>query len=243
MNAGDESLSAFLGKWQARWPEWSVASVFVPPAQREVVAAWFSLRGELAEAAWGGGDPRPGEAKLAWWSEELQGWTQGRRRHPLGLALQRQSAPWASLAASLPALLSTRERAADALEAFSTLEPFAEGVAGVAASLFSDAASPAPARSVVVGLLGERVLAGGNAVVPLQVLAALPGDDAPHAAARAWARDLLDQWPPPHEGALAGRIHAALVRERLHRFAAGGEPGRAAPPWRTLLSAWRAARR
>jgi hypothetical protein len=240
MNDAQQSITSFLDKWHARWPEWSVAAVFVPHAQRELAAAWFALRNELADAAWTGQDPRPGEAKLAWWTEELQGWEQGRRRHPLGIALQRQPASWRSLAASLPALLGSRERATDAQEAVAILEPYAEAVAGISASLFSGTTTPAPARSVVIGLLAERALAGGDAAVPLQVLATLPGQ--PEAAARAWASELLGRWPPPHEGATAGRIHAAMVRERLRRYAAGQDPSRPLPNWRALFTAWRAAR-
>ena len=48
-----------------RWPEWHVAEVFVPRrAARTGASAWFALRQELTDAAWGGSDPRPGEAKL-----------------------------------------------------------------------------------------------------------------------------------------------------------------------------------
>jgi hypothetical protein len=241
VNDAQQSIAMFLDKWHARWPEWSVAAVFVPRAQRELAAAWFALRNELADAAWTGQDPRPGEAKLAWWAEELQGWEQGRRRHPLGIALQRQRASWISLAASLPALLGSRERAKDAQEAVAILEPFAEAVAGISASLFTGASTPAPARSVVIGLLAERVLTGEDAAVPLQVLAGLPGQ-APQAAARAWGRELLGRWPPPHEGAAPGRIHAAMVRERLRRYAAGDGPSRPLSNWRALFTAWRAAR-
>jgi hypothetical protein len=240
VNSAPQSIATFLDKWHARWPEWSVAMVFVPSVQRELATAWFALRNELTEAAWAGQDSRPGEAKLAWWSEELQGWDQGRRRHPLGIVLQRHAVPWTSLAASLPALLGSRERAMDAAEAIAILEPFAEGVAGISASLFTGASTPAPARSVVIGLLAERVLLGGNAV-PLEVLASQLGQ-APHAAARAWARELLERWPPPHEGAIPGRIHAALVRERLRRYIAGHAPARPIPHWRALFTAWRAAR-
>lgn len=89
----EQALQDFAGKWRARWPEWSVAEVFVPRAQRGVAVAWAALQQELTDAAWGGTDALPGEAKLGWWMEELQGWRQGRRRHPLGLALQRQDAP------------------------------------------------------------------------------------------------------------------------------------------------------
>ena len=99
-----DALQGFLGKWEAQWPEWRVAEAFVPAAQRQRAQAWFALREELAEAAWGGEDSRPGEAKLGWWAEELDGWSRGLRRHPLGLTLQKLPAPWGNLAACLPAL-------------------------------------------------------------------------------------------------------------------------------------------
>ena len=98
------ALEAFLDKWRARWPEWRSAEVFVPAPQRAATLAWLALRQELADAAWDGADPRPGAAKLAWWGDELNGWANGRRRHPLGMALQRIPAPWDALASSLPAL-------------------------------------------------------------------------------------------------------------------------------------------
>ena len=71
-----DALQGFLGKWEAQWPEWRVAEAFVPAAQRQRAQAWFALREELAEAAWGGEDSRPGEAKLGWWAEELDGWSE-----------------------------------------------------------------------------------------------------------------------------------------------------------------------
>ncbi|MGH8077757.1 MAG: phytoene/squalene synthase family protein, partial [Lysobacter sp.] len=124
-----DALETFIGKWRARWPEWSVAEVFVPPAQRTVALAWASLQQELTDAAWSGSDPRPGEAKLAWWQEELQGWALGRRRHPLGITLQRQPAPWAALAAALPTLRESRERPLDSATAFAQLMPLATAAA------------------------------------------------------------------------------------------------------------------
>ena len=96
-----DALQGFLGKWRARWPEWAIAETFIPEAQREVAQAWLALREEISEAAWGGQDPRPGDAKLGWWTEELMGWSRGARRHPLGQVLQKRAAPWAELASAL----------------------------------------------------------------------------------------------------------------------------------------------
>ncbi|HEU0307199.1 MAG TPA: phytoene/squalene synthase family protein, partial [Lysobacter sp.] len=89
-----EAIGSFIDKWRARWPEWTVAEVFVPREQRDSTLAWMALLQELTDAAWGGSDPRPGEAKLGWWAEELQGWSRGIRRHPLGQVLQKFPVPW-----------------------------------------------------------------------------------------------------------------------------------------------------
>ncbi len=223
-----EALQGFLDKWRAQWPEWTVAEVFIPAVQRERAQAWFALRDELAEAAWGGEDPRPGDAKLGWWVEELDGWSRGVRRHPLGLALQKIPAPWSNLAACLPALRASRERPESLQVALFALDPYAEALAGVAQQLF-EAAAPPPARNVEVSLLAERVLRYPDGAAPL-------GD----VDVRGWARGLLAQWPPPGDGTRSGRIHAAIVRGRLQRYVAGKAP--AMGPVAVLFAAWQAAR-
>lgn len=223
-----EALQGFLDKWRARWPEWAVAEVFVAEAQRERAQAWFALRDELGEAAWGGEDSRPGDAKLGWWAEELDGWSRGIRRHPLGLVLQKLPAPWSNLAACLPALRASRERPVDLDTALFALEPYAEAVAGVAHHLFHSVA-PAPARNVVVSLLAERVLRYPDGATPLGDL-----------DTRGWARGLLAQLQPPSDGTRPGRIHAAVLRSRLQRYAQG-KPA-TLPRFAALATAWRAAR-
>lgn len=234
--------NSFIDKWHARWPEWRVAEVFVPRDERERALAWFALRQELTDAAWGGTDPQPGEAKLAWWAEELEGWAQGRRRHPLGSVLQRQPVPWAMLVSCLPALRASREPARDTVAAMGVLEPFAEGVSGVAATLY-DSDSPAPARSVVASLLAQRLLSHGATAVPLDLRGkSNEGSTDEQAHMQAWAGELLQSWPKPHDGSRAGRIHAALLRARLRVLAAGGSATKPLPYWRVLLTAWRAAR-
>lgn len=224
-----EAMQGFTLKWMAQWPEWTVAEAFVPTERRERALAWFSLRDELTEAAWGGDDPRPGDAKLGWWAEELDGWARGARRHPLGLALQPVPAPWTNLAACLPALRASRERPRDLDAAVFALEPYAEALAGVAQRLF-DAQTPAPARSVVVSLLAERLLRHPDHATPLGDLDSI-----------GWARKLLQQWPAPGQGTCPGRIHAAIVRGRLQRFALGKPP--VLPRLSALVRAWRAARK
>ncbi|MBF6023517.1 phytoene/squalene synthase family protein [Lysobacter niastensis] len=228
----DEALESFVDKWRARWPEWAVAQVFVPAAQRPIALAWASLLQELTDAAWGGSDARPGEAKLAWWGEELQGWALGRRRHPLGAALQRQPAPWAQLASALPALRESRERPRDRADAVAALQPFARAVAATEAVLFEAPFEPA-IPAVTAGLLHARLAQMGESAVPLGLLA-VAGDHGPR---RAWNGELLAHWPAL-AGARPRRIWSALARQRLSR----GDAGLPLPPWATLLTAWRSAR-
>lgn len=223
-----EALGGFVAKWQARWPEWVAAEPFIAAEHRERARAWFALRDELLDAAWSGEDARPGDAKLGWWAEELDGWSRGARRHPLGSVLQKVPAPWSNLAACLPALRASRERPHDLDDALFALEPYAEALAGIAQHLFATEV-PAPSRNVVVSLLAERVVRFPDASTPL-------GD----VDARGWARGLLDQWPPPGDGTRPGRIHAAIVRARLQRYASGRDP--VLPRLAALPVAWRAAR-
>lgn len=230
-----DALATFIGKWRARWPEWSVAEVFVPPAQRAVALAWASLQQELTDAAWGGSDARPGEAKLLWWQEELRGWAAGRRRHPLGTVLQSSPAPWAVLAAALPSLGDSRERPSDGAEAFSKLLPLARAAATIEQALFSGApAQPATARLLTASWLQARLASDGAAVAPLAVLAR-SGEGAAEAA---WRDELLREWPSPGDATRPRRLWAALARARLAR----GVAARPLPAWVALWSAWRGAR-
>lgn len=207
------SLDSFIAKWRARWPEWAVAEAFVPVLQRETAVAWFALLQELTDAAWGGSDPTPGIAKLAWWQEELRGWSQGRRRHPLGLALQRQAAPWAELAAVLPVLQTNRTVVADAASALASLQDFATAAAAAERALLGQSSA---AEAIATCLLAAH----------------------PHWIAEAANRaDLMSRWPPA-QGAIPRRIATALTRKRL----AGRAWAAPLPPWRTLWTAWRAAR-
>lgn len=236
----EQALQDFAGKWRARWPEWSVAEVFVPRPQRAVAVAWAALQQELTDAAWGGTDPLPGEAKLGWWMEELHGWRQGRRRHPLGLLLQREAAPWEALAAALPALRDSRERPGDRGEAFDSLLPVATAIGAIDVALFepvpgqlAEAAVPA----ILSSLLEARLVLQGDASVPLSVVArsmARPGEG----VTAEWSRELLGQWPTRGGATVPRRLWTALAHTRLQR----GDAARPLSPWTALLAAWRGAR-
>lgn len=212
------ALDSFIAKWRARWPEWSVAEVFVPAAQRETALAWFALLQEFTDAAWAGDDPTPGIAKLAWWQEELQGWSQGGRRHPLGAVLQRREAPWQRLAAALPALRETRQPAQDAGSALSSLRPFAEAAAAVEQALFDVPGAPVGTDTTAATLLAT------HARWPLNGAAGFA--------------DLSAHWPS-QPGPLPRRILAGLAHARLRSAVSAPQP---LSPWRALWTAWRAAR-
>ena len=229
--ARDEALDSFLDKWRARWPEWAVAQAFVPMPQRDVALAWAALQQELTDAAWGGSDARPGEAKLAWWMEELQGWSRGIRRHPLGLALQKLPAPWTTLGAAIVPLRESRERPRDRNEAFAVLAPFAQAVADVEAALFGDTA--AGVALVQADLLHARLAHTGELAVPMSVIARA-GEGA---AARAWGVELLEHWPRG-EASRPRRVWNAVARQRLRR----GDASLPLTPWSALWTAWRGAR-
>ena len=233
------ALEAFLDKWRVRWPEWRIAEVFVPAHQRATTLAWLALRQELADAAWDGADPRPGAAKLAWWNDELRGWAQGRRRHPLGLALQRVAAPWDALAGALPALEAARDAPLQPGEGLASLHaalaPFVVAAGAVSAGVVSSAA-PADADRAAAPVAGESP---GNALAAtLSAMRALVRDGDPEAA-----KALLDAWPPRPAGTRADRIFAALARERLRALRAHeGHRNLAPSHWHTLWAAWRAGR-
>ena len=219
------SLDSFIDKWRQRWPEWGLASVFVPATQRATLSAWLALLQELRDAAWAGSDPTPGLAKLAWWQEELRGWSKGARRHPLGEALQKLDAPWDALARSLTALPATRAPT-DAGEDRAQLRTFAAGVLACESDLFG-AGEPRPGDvdGVVEALRAERALVQGDLDGAVRLLPAL---------AAAGGASLVRP----------RRLQQALVRERV-RLAArhGDEDGRSrTPPLRLLFAAWRAAR-
>lgn len=220
-----DGAASFVDKWRARWPEWSVAMAFVAKDRQPLAEAWFTLLQELTDAAWGGGDPTPGLAKLAWWQEELGGWAKGARRHPLGALLQPQPAPWLQLGRALPDLRALR--GGDGVDdivgpgaATVGADPgqaFALAVAECEAVLFGGRKPDAAAVAAILhSLLGERALMRGEAIASI---------------------DAVDQSPARSRPASRARgVQAALVAARLAR------PGAALPPLRVLFTAWRGAR-
>ena len=227
VSAVDDALEDFLSKWRGRWPEWRIAQVFVAESQRATAEAWLALLQEWTDAAWAGDDPTPGFAKLIWWQEELLGWSKGVRRHPLGRVLQKQPAPWATLATALPALQAVREplrawAAPQTLDA--SLQPLAVVIADCERALFApEAASVADAFALLAAhALWHRDEAGAAKAI------------------REWAQRLAAS-APQRAGSRPRRIHDSLSRARLQRVATRGEAS-ALSPMSALWHSWRAAR-
>lgn len=213
MSVALEGLDAFTAKWRRHWPEWEVVKVFVPGSQREDAVAWFALLQELADAAWGGEDPTPGLAKLAWWQEELRGWGKGARRHPLGAALRGEPVDWDAFATSLSVLRHRDVVTGDVAHLLSTLAPVADAAVQAEAALFG----------------GDE--GAGEGVSAALVAPWVAGDPAR-------ARRVLDHWRVA--GPRPRRVYAAMARSRLERAARGRvDPS---SRWRVLWQAWRAAR-
>ncbi|WP_024890649.1 hypothetical protein [Luteimonas huabeiensis] len=216
-----EAPEAFIDKFRSRWPEWTVAIAFVPAERRPATQAWLALGEEFADAAWAGAEAAPGLAKLAWWQDELQGWSRGARRHPLAQRLRAQAVDWVAMGRALNVLPATREL--DGARALAALQPLAEALAAADAALAGDAGPAIASDADLLGaaLLAERALRQGG---------------------RDEARRVLDAWPQARgAGRRVRRIQAALLRYRLEAMARGREPA-PLPAWRVLPVAWRAAR-
>ncbi|MFT3668071.1 MAG: phytoene/squalene synthase family protein [Pseudoxanthomonas sp.] len=228
------ALDSFLEKWRVRWPEWSVAEVFVAPSRREVAVAWFALLQEFDDVLNIAGDPLPADAKLAWWGEELRGWATQRSRHPLGRRLEPVHADWARLADALPTLIDARTRALSAETAFGSLLSYAEAVAVVEAGVLGRA--PA-SQAVVAQMLATRLTEVGPGAVPIDVQQGRSDVD----RLRAWSASLSEGWPPG-QGARERRLLSAYAQGRLRRFARRGEPAPLPSRAALLFTGWRAAR-
>lgn len=233
--SGASALDGFLDKWRRRWPEWTVAETFLPPAQRVPAVVWFALLQEFEDAANVDGDPLPADAKLAWWGEELRDWSRRRSRHPLGRVLEPMPAPWMALSDALPALVAARARPVDEAAAFAQWAPLAQAAAAVEGALFDPVAGGPQAHVEAIRMqwLAARLMAAGEGATP----------STPSVAAEAWARQLRRRWPVRPAAPMPRRVLSALARARLGRFRGTGAGVPALAPLPTLWLAWRAASR
>lgn len=228
------ALDSFLDKWRTRWPEWSQVESFIPASQRLQVVAWFSLLQEFDDILNTAGDPLPADAKLAWWGEELRGWSAQRSKHPLGRLLEPVRAPWAELAQTLPDLIDARATAADPQRARQLLAAYAGAVSAVERTMFNWAGRGDAAAAVLTQTLAQRLHDCGADAVPQSLKVA----DAT-LSSQQWAGELLSQWPARVAGPRPRRVYASLAKARLQARLRGGpyQPSPAGVLWRSWWAA------
>lgn len=264
-------LASFEAKWAAVYPEFVLASKFVPAQERPARAAFACLSFELEQAAFATRDAEPAAIKLQWWAEELARAGRGEARHPLTQALVPHpsfaaisSASWF---AAIRGALEQREPepAADRAALLRTYAALYEPLARIESALFHgiDATSRARAASASRALRETAGLTdglrAGRLPLPLDLLARhrlVRGDLAPVSPARTAA---LQEWlaalaaelracPASALGAIGAATRTA-DRSRARRAARAGEPlaalnealGRL--PITAVWAAWRAGRR
>lgn len=228
------ALDSFLDKWRTRWPEWSQVEGFIPASQRPQVVAWFSLLQEFDDILNIAGDPLPADAKLAWWGEELRGWSAQRSKHPLGRLLEPVRAPWAELSQTLPGLIDARAPAADPQQARQSLQAYANAVAAVERAMFDCQGRGDAGAPVLTQTLAQRLHDSGGDAVPQN----LKSTDAEQSSQH-WATELLAHWPLRVAGPRPRRLYASLARARLQARLRGGpyQPSPAGLLWRSWWAA------
>jgi hypothetical protein len=206
------ALAVFAAGWRARFPEWELAERFLPAAARERALAGCVLWQELADAAWGGEDPRPGLAKLAWWRQELLDWRLGAGRHPLAATFADAALDWQAVATALATWPDLRDRPRDAAECDALLMPAAQALAAIEGhagrpGCGGRGGGDAGARHALARLRLLHAVARGAAAMPLAA-----GDAGDPACLDAWRGHLVrlpDEARPPD--AAAALQHALLV--------------------------------
>jgi phytoene synthase len=84
--AATPAFASFEQEWLDAHPEYAIASIFLPPAQRRRENAFAVLVHELGAAA-RLHEPQVATAKLSWWRGELTGAVSGRSSHPIAREL------------------------------------------------------------------------------------------------------------------------------------------------------------
>jgi len=84
--AATPGFSSFEQEWLDAHPEYAIASIFLPPAQRRRENAFAVLVHELG-AAVRLREPQVATAKLSWWRGELAGAVAGQSNHPIAREL------------------------------------------------------------------------------------------------------------------------------------------------------------
>jgi phytoene synthase len=233
-----------------------LAQLFAAPPGRRRFALWGALLEALDDATFGIGETSVAQAKLAWWSEELQ---QGATSlHPLlrelfgdSVVAAVDAARWRALGHAASRLAGDDRTPADVDAALARVAAYAAAVVAIEQHLF-DVPGGDP---VAVGIeCAARPLLGRSARGgwPMQLLARhqVAPDAAsaaqPAAAERALRRDFADELRrrlPPPQGPWFRRSRTLLLADELRGLVAGA--GRAGFGHRIarLTRLWREARR
>src|SRR5687768_3221864 len=252
MNEAD----SYIAQWLAREPAMELAQLFCAPEQRRRVALWSCLQQELDDAAFNLSDASVTQAKLAWWSDELQRGAVGAARHPLLREMFEQPGTrdmdarrWAAPAQQALALALDERTPADVEGLLQRYLPYAGSLAALESALF-DGRSAAETFAVerIVRRLGAASASRAALEWPLQLLArhqlgrdALAAGTGATALRRDLAAGLLAHLPSPAGAPRHRRMRQALDSWRLQQWLRGRDaPGPSG--WRRLWLLWRAAR-
>ena len=239
-SAAEGAFASYLEKWLEAEPEARLMRLFVPAARAPGTAATLVMLHELESAAFAL-EPRPAQAKLAWWQEELRRHGEGAPRHPITLALG--PTPGDASLAPLPAA-TARWLELDAVPAFGQWLAFASSLAEAQARALVPAAGvretdPAPVLARILSRF-ERLAADPRGLLPLDVLtqsgatraevAAEPGGAAAVRVLAALADRALAVPAPAEYASDLTTARSYLARRALGELARGRAPERAARP-------------
>jgi hypothetical protein len=219
--APDAAFQAFLDKWLQAEPEARLLRLFVPAARLPEVEPLLVLLHELESTAFDL-DPRPAEAKLAWWGDELEHWRRGLARHPITRSMPPTNARATAAVLALPAAAAEwlmLEAVADLSQWQAPLLSFARAQRDALEAVTSSEDAPeAQGRSTAIGPAARalrrfaRLAADPRGLLPLDVLAQAGASRAEIAAAP--------------RGIVAGSVSRALalrIVESDNTMSAGNE--------------------
>ena len=170
------ALDSFIDKWRSRWPEWSVAEVFMAPDRRERSLAWFALLQEFEDILNVAGDPLP--APWALLADALPSLVAARERPRDGDAALAALTAYTGAVAEVEAVVLGGSRAAPAALAAQVLAGRLAAAGTVALPLVLE---PGSAAAPEAAAAASRAWAG-------QLLARWPARSGASRARRMYAR-------------------------------------------------------
>ena len=199
---------AALQKWWERWPEWTIAEVFLPAPQRLIAVAWFSVLMEWEDLLDQRRERNIVSARLRWWQDELAQWSEQHTSHPLAPLLAAIDAPWKQLAHGLSDLEAIHTVPPSFALARMAIARLLDAIVAIEMRLFPGEC-PCDPDALLLHWLAARC-GGGEEGIPEGM--SMDG----------WRLALLHAWPERPPGGRARRLLSALARKR---FASTVQPG------------------